>query len=136
MDRQDETSTETFDDTFTAPETVTREPLITSGRIVNGVIALACLAGVISSIVCLAVMAHKHSQIISYKDPEHSNADDDEVCILFASAKQFDNGSTKPGIKYNRSHTCQFVIFGSGVIAGLLLIAIIYHIVRLFLWLR
>ena len=138
MDRQDEASTETFNDTFAGPEMATREPLFTMGRIVNGVIALVCLAGMISSIVCLAVMAHKHNEIIDYTDPGHSHSGDNEVCILFASLRETANdGSNRQyEIKYNRSHTCQFVIFGSGVIAGLLLLAVVYHIVRLFLWLR
>lgn len=138
MDRQDEASTEGFDDAFAAPEMATREPLLTMGRIVNGAIAVACLAAMISSIVCLAVMAHKHNQIISYTDPEHAHSDDNEVCILFASLRETSNNGSHQEyeIKYNRSHTCQFVIFGSGIIAGLLLLATIYHVVRLFLWLR
>ena len=138
MDRQDETSTEMFNDTFAEPEMATRESLFTMGRIVNGAIALVCLAGMISSIVCLAVMAHKHNEIIDYTDPGHSNSGDNEVCILFASLRETSNNGSHQTyeIKYNRSHVCQFVIFGSGVIAGLLLLAVVYHIVRLFLWLR
>ena len=138
MDREEEASTEVYGDTFGAPEVATQGNIITSGRIVNSLIVAVCLLGMISSIVCLAVMAHKHNQIVEYRDAGQSQPGDNEVCILFASSEEtFRNATrTEYTIKYNKSHTCQFVIFGSAFVAGMLLIALCYHILRLFLWLE
>lgn len=140
MDRQNESSTEVFDDTLAAPESATQEPLITSGRIVNVSIALLCLAVMISSIVCLGVMESKHKAIINHIDPQNTGKDDEEVCILYTTLQEplpakNGTGTTHP-LKYNRSHTCQFVIAVSGMIAALVLIAIAYYITRIFIMRR
>ena len=118
---------------FNDPLPPTREPLLTTGRIANIAIALACFAAMICCIVCLAVMAHKHNEVISNTDPGNTNSQSDkEVCILYATTEEINRNLTK----WNRSHTCQFVIFGSSFIAGLLFLAIIYYIVRVFIMRR
>lgn len=131
MDRENESSSKAFGDTV-----ATREDIVTMGRIINVVIAIVCLLGMISCIVCLGVMADKHHDIINIKDPNHKVQNDKEVCILFTSSEAPDDSSGKWKIKYNKSHTCQFVIAGSGIVAGLLLIAAIYYILRLFIMRR
>lgn len=139
MDNQNEASSETFSETFAAPESSTRETIFTIGRIINVVIAIVCVLAMISCIVCLGVMANKHKEIINNKDPGHKQAQNDKkVCILFTSAEETKDvkNVTKYPTKYNKSHACQFVIFGSGIVSGLLLIAAIYFVVRLFIMRR
>ena len=143
MDKENEASSETYD-AFSAPEASKDESIITTGRIVNAAIAAVCLAAMISCIVCLAVMTSKHKSIINNFDPTRDNSQSDqEVCILFTTVEeiqlQYPNGTpagTQLVFKYNRSHTCQFVIYGSGFVAGLLILAALYHGVRLFIWTR
>ena len=124
---------------FQDPLPPSEESLITTGRIANVVIAVACLFAMISCIVCLAVMAHKHSQVIHNIDPVNSNSQGDkEVCILYATTYdvKFNNGTKETNPKWNESHTCQFVIFGSSFVAGVLLLVICYYILRLFIMRR
>ena len=138
MERQreavDEAEAEAFDDPLPSIE----ESIITSGRIANIVIAVVCFAAIICCIVCLAVMAHKHSEVIHNLDPKGSNTHDKEVCILYATTEDLEINETftKTLPKWNRSHACQFVIFGSSFVAGLLLLAIVYYIVRIFIMRR
>lgn len=124
---------------FNDPLPPTKEPIVTTGRIANIVIAVACGAAMISCIVCLAVMAHKHSEVINNIDPGNSDSKNDkEFCILYATTEEVKkgNGTLEGHAKWNRSHTCQFVIFGSGFVAGILLLAIAYYIVRVFIMRR
>ena len=138
MEREGEMDeAEAFDD----PLPPTRESLLTTGRIANIVIAVACFAAMICCIVCLAVMAHKHNEVISNTDPGNTKSQSDkEVCILYATTgpattpEEIKRNLTIP--KWNRSHTCQFVIFGSSFVAGLLFLAIGYYIVRVFIMRR
>jgi len=142
MEKESEASTEAFGDTFGAPESSTREEIVTMGRIMNVAISFFCVVTMISCIVCLGVMADKHHDIINNVDPGPDHKyDDKEVCILFTSSEE--NKVTKDNttrtewkIKFNKSHTCQFVIAGSGVVAGLLLMAATYYIARLFIMRR
>ena len=122
---------------FNNPLPPIKEPILTTGRIANIAIVIACFATMICCIVCLAVMAHKHSEVIHNIDPENKAQDDKEVCILYATTEEINNNGTlnrRP--KWNRSHTCQYVIFGSGFVAGLLLLAQAYYIVRVFIMRR
>ena len=88
------------------------EGIITTGRIANIAIAIVCVLAMIGCIVCLGVMENKHKQVINNIDP-HGNASksDKEVCILYASTENIDENVVKP--KLNRSHTCEFVKYGS-----------------------
>ena len=132
MEREGETNEA---EAFTDPLPSTHEPIITTGRIVNIAIAAACLAAMICCIVCLAVMARKHNEVIHNIDPQNTASKaDKQVCILYATTEEVYNTTARP--KWNRSHTCQFVIFGSSFIAGLLLLAIAYYIVRVFIMRR
>ena len=123
---------------FTDQLPPTQEPIITTGRIANIAIAAACFAAMICCIVCLSVMAHKHNEVIHNIDPENkASSSDKEVCILYATTEDINtNGTLKGRPKWNKSHTCQFVIFGSSFVAGLLLLAIAYYIVRVFIMRR
>lgn len=145
MDKQNEasteSSTETFDDTFATHETSTQESIITSGRIGNVAIAVACVAAMISCIVCLGVMEAKHNAIIGQIDPDNTRPQrDKEVCMLYSTVNEtvvVNSGQTTTQVlKFNKSHVCQFVIYGSGIIGGLLLIAATYYIIRLFIMRR
>ena len=134
MEREGEVVDES--EAFNDPLPPIREPILTTGRIANIAIVIACFATMICCIVCLAVMAHKHSEVIHNIDPGNK-ADDKEVCILYATTEKIkDKNGTLGQPKWNRSHTCQYVIFGSGFIAGLLLLAQAYYIVRVFVMRR
>ena len=128
------------EDTFAPMEPSIRESPFTIGRITNGVLAGCCIAAMIACFVCLGVMATKHKQIIDHvRDPGHSDKEGDETtCILFATNGQITlpDNRTVWTARYNHSHACQFVIFGSGLIAAGLLIAAIYYIVRWFVMRR
>ena len=128
------------EDTFAPVEPSVRENPFTIGRIINGVIAGCCIVGMVGCLVCLGVMASKHKQIIDHvRDPAHEDkADDDTTCILFATngRVKLPSNQTVWTVNYNHSHACQFVIFGSGLIAAALLIAAVYYIVRWFVMRR
>jgi len=128
-------------DTFAPIEPSTRENPFTIGRITNGIIAGCCIAAMIACLVCLGVMATKHKQIIDHvRDPHHTDSSNDKTtCILFATNRntQIANSTKKEWtVDYNHSHACQFVIFGSGLIAAALLITAIYYIFRWFVMRR
>ena len=132
MEREIVDETETFQDPLPPSE----ESMITTGRIVNVVIAVACLSAMIACIVCLAVMAHKHSELIRDIDPSNKNSHSDkEICILYATTT-FNDSSKRTVPQWNKSHACQFVIFGSSFVAGVLLLVIFYYIMRLFIMRR
>ena len=100
---------------------------ITFSRVINLVLIFLFAAVVVLHVVCLAVMAAKHNEIVDKLSDEQDRGDDIKGnCILF--------------MNYDERHVkwvnnkCHLVIYGSGALGGCALLMILFLIMRTLLF--
>ena len=85
--------------------------------VVNWVLITSFICLIILHIVSLAIVADKNRKVVDKFDPEHRVvSSDDDFCIFFINDDHL-NGDTR---------ACNFVIYGSGVLAGCALLMTFY----------
>ena len=87
--------------------------------VVNWLLITSFICLIIFHIVSLAIVADKNSEVVDKFNPEHqmvSSDDDFNFCIFFIN-DDHPNGDTR---------ACDFVIYGSGVLAGCALLMTFY----------
>ena len=111
--------------------TVERDTRYTLHRVTNLIIAVCQFAAMICHIICFGVLLNKINEI---EDKLGRPPPDKEVCILYIGLREAEiNGTEHEFVEYNGGHSCEFVAFGSVMLAIMAAIMLIFLIVRIFL---
>ena len=109
------------EETLAVTSTVKRNP-VTIARVVNLLLMALFFVAIVLHVVCLAVMAAKHNEIV---DKFSGEPNVEKSCILFVD---YDTGEEPPKWVNNK---CSLVIYGSGGLAGCALLMILILLMRI-----
>ena len=108
---------------------VPRARPITFSRITNVFLMFWYAALLVIHVVCLAVLAAKHSELVNkFKDDPVYNIK--ESCILFID---YNGDSNNPNVNWV-NNKCHLVIYGSGALGGCALLMILFLTMRTLLF--
>ena len=116
------------EETLGVTSAVKRNP-ITIARVVNLFLMALFLVAIVLHVVCLAVMAAKHNEIVDkFSDnPYYQNQNVEKSCILFI---HYDTNDGRQSVKWV-NNKCTLVIYGSGGLAGCALLMILILLMRI-----
>ena len=106
--------------------TVEPDTRYTLHRVTNLIFAVCQFAAMICHIICFGVLLNKINEI----EDKIGHPPDKEICILYAG---FHEGVNSTDVEYNGGRSCEFVAFGSVMLAIMAAIMLIFLIVRIFL---
>ena len=110
--------------------TVEPDTRYTLHRVTNLIFAVCQFAAMICHIICFGVLLSKISEL----EEKTGHPADKEVCVLYIGlTKTQINGTTHELVEYNGGHSCEFVAFGSVMLAIMAAIMLIFLTVRIFL---
>ena len=110
--------------------TVEPDTRYTLHRVTNLIFAVCQFAAMICHIICFGVLLNKINEI---KD-KIGRPPGEEVCLLYIGVTDtVIDGETYKKVEYNGGHSCDFVIFGSIILAIMAGIMLIFFIVRILL---
>ena len=114
------------EETLAVTSAVKRNP-ITIARVVNLFLMALFFAAIVLHVVCLAVMAAKHNEIVDKfsGDPFYPNVE--KSCILFV---HYDTNDGQQSVKWV-NNKCSLVIYGSGGLGGCALLMILILLMRI-----
>ena len=96
-------------------------------RVTNLIFAVCQFVAMLCHIICFGVLLNKIHEL----EDRIGRPSDTEICILYMTTGKFNE--TQDVVKYNGGHSCEFVAFGSVVLAIMAAGMLVFLIVRLFL---
>ena len=114
---------------------VPRARPITLSRITNVFLMFWYAALLVIHVVCLAVLAAKHSELVDKfnNDPAYKVNHIKESCILFIDYNHDNGDSNNPSVNWV-NNKCHLVIYGSGALGGCALLMILFLTMRTLLF--
>ena len=94
--------------------------LVLTNRVINIILIVLLALIIILHVVSLSVVVAKDHEIVDKFDPQHEVVSEDEVCMFF-----IDDDHPIGDVR-----ACNFVIYGSGALAGCGLVMIIFLVIR------